>query len=88
MLALIHGQWFDVTPIPEPEGDLTADVENDRVIVRKGGKRVDIGPVYHHWGQNGSICPKTGVIYDKRGKVRVVLGENAWNLPLETIQVA
>lgn len=83
MLALIHDQWFEVTPIPEPAGDLTAEVEDDRVVVRKGGKKVEIGPNYHHWGKFGAICPKTGVISDKRGRVRVVLGENAWTLPLE-----
>jgi len=82
MLAQIHGHWFELTPIPEPVGELTADVEDDRVVVRKGGKKVDFGPIYHHWGQKGAVCPITGQITSKYGRVRVVLGENSWTLPL------
>lgn len=82
MLAYLYGQWFEVTPIPEPAGDLTAEVEGDRVIVLKGGKKVELGPVYHHWGKKGAVNPQTGVILEKMGRVRVVLGQNSWTLDL------
>lgn len=79
MIALIDNQFYDLTPMPAPDGDYSLRLTDDMVMeVYKGTKRIDFGVIFHTWAKNADIHPKTGKITVKAVEsftIRAIIGD-------------
>ncbi len=79
MLAVIDNQFYDLSPLPAPQGDYTVRVTEDLVAeVYKGTKRLDFGVLFYTWSKTADIHPKTGritLIEPKSFTFRAIIGD-------------
>lgn len=64
MMMLLNNEFYAVIPMPAPEGDFEIRYNKDknRLEAYKGGKRIDIGVIWHSFNKSITIHAKTGEI--------------------------
>lgn len=80
MLSLLDGQFYHLTPVPNPVGSahVRLNPTESRLEAYIGNKRVHYGPIYMKMTSNVEINAKTGefkVKYPGLARFRVIFGD-------------
>ena len=81
MLCRIDGQYYDLTPIPAPIGDLCVRFHPASMSFHTfvGANRIFMGPKYFSYSKSADIDPETGQITVNsagRASFRVIFGDS------------
>lgn len=83
MIALIEGQYYELTPIAPPDGPQTLIKAKDSTIwAYKGNKRVDYGVLFFSGSKSLHIHAKTGKYEGNLGQIRGIFHDSHVDLEL------